>query len=141
MCAHNLVLADDHPRIREYVRNLLASDPELHVTGEVSDGLALLQLMEYSREWPEIIILDITMPKMHGIEAARRIKAQHPEIKIIVLTIHKEREYLQEALSAGAEGYVLKDVIDLELPAAISDILAGRRYVSRYFRRAPDDPE
>lgn len=135
MCAaHSLVLADDHPRIRAHVRDLLASEPQIRVTAEVSDGLALLQLMEYTRECPEIIILDITMPKMHGIEAARRIKAQHPEIKIIILTIHKEREYLEEALSAGAEGYVLKDVMDLELPAAISHILAGRKFVSGYFR-------
>lgn len=140
MCPHNLVLADDHPRVREYVRNLLAGQPDLHVSDEVSDGFALLQLMESARECPELIILDITMPKVHGIEAARRIKAGHPNVKIIVLTIHKETEYLNEALSAGAEGYVLKDVIDVELPAAIAEILAGRKYVSRYFRSSPDRP-
>ena len=139
MCVHSLVLADDHPMIREHIRDLLASEPEIRVTGEVSDGLALLQMVEFTRDCPDIIILDITMPRMHGIEAARRIKAQHPEIKIIVLTIHKEREYLEEAVSAGAEGYVLKDVMDFELPVAISDVLAGRRFVSGYFRSGGDD--
>jgi DNA-binding NarL/FixJ family response regulator len=123
--------------IREHVRSLLASEPELQVTAEVGDGLALLQLMEYSRRCPDLVILDITMPRMHGIEAARRIKAQHPETKIIILTIHKEREYLEEALAAGAEGYVLKDVMDYELTDAVSDVLAGRRYVSGHFRGDP----
>lgn len=124
--------------IREYVRNLVAGEPDLEVVGEVADGLALLQMMEYARESPDVVILDITMPKIHGLDAARRIKAEYPGVKIVILTIHKEREYLQEAFSAGAEGYVLKDVIDLELLTAISDVLAGRKYVSEYFRRTPN---
>ncbi len=140
MCALRLVLADDHPMIREYVRKLVAAEQDLDVVGEVADGLALLQMMEDDRASPDLVILDITMPKVHGMEVARRIKAQHPEVKILILSIHKEREYLQEAISAGAEGYVLKDVIDLELLPAISDVLAGRNYVSKYFRSPAAGP-
>jgi two-component system response regulator NreC len=131
---HHLLLADDHAMVREYVRSIVSSQPELNVVGEVADGFALLQMVEDARDHPDLVIVDITMPGMHGIEAARRIKALHPEVKIIILTIHKEREYLAEALSAGVEGYVLKGSVNVELLPAISEVLAGGTYISSALR-------
>jgi len=132
--AHGIVLADEHTFIREYVRNLLMTEPGLRVMGEVADGLALLQIMDHTRELPEVVLSAIAMPEVGGLEATRRIKAEHPNVKIIILTVYREQEYLEEALSAGVEGYVLKEDIDSELLTAISEVLAGRKYLSQYFR-------
>ncbi len=131
---HHLMLADDHAMMREYVKSIVSSQPELDLVGEVADGLALLQMVEDARQCPDLVIADITMPRMHGIEAVRRIKAQHPEVRVIILTIHKEKEYLAEAISAGAEGYLLKEAVNAELLPAISEVLAGRRYISPSLR-------
>jgi len=112
------------------------TEPGLRVMGAVADGLALLQIMDHSRELPEVVLLAIAMPEVGGLEATRRIKAEHPNVKIIILTVYREHEYLEEALSAGVEGYVLKEDIDSELLTAISEVLAGRKYLSPYFRHA-----
>ena len=127
---HNLVIADHYAPIRQHLRTLLACEPHLHVAGEVADGLALLEYMEHTRELPELVVSGVTMPGVSGIDVARRIKHAHPGIKIIIVTVYDEREYLEEALSAGADGYVLKDRMDVELIPAIFEVLEGRRYVS-----------
>lgn len=103
MDAYRIVLADDHYLIREGLRSILEENADLQVVGEASDGLELLLLLD--RLKPHLVILDISMPNLQGIETARQIKIKYPGIKILILTMHQEREYLYKAISAGVEGY------------------------------------
>jgi DNA-binding NarL/FixJ family response regulator len=113
---------------------MLARNPDFQVDAELSDGIDLLSYMDAGGPLPDVILLDITMPRLRGIEATRRIKSVHPQIKVLILTVHKEKEYLNAALSAGAEGYVLKDSADVELLPAISAVRNGDTYISRFFQ-------
>ena len=104
---------------------------DLEVVGEASDGLELLDLLNHSD--PDMVVLDISMPKLRGIEAIHEIKTIRPEVSILMLTMHKDKEYLYLALSAGAKGYLLKEDADRDLFSAIERIRQGRAYVSPYF--------
>ena len=126
---YRIVLADDHVILRQGLRMILEQKPDLQVIGEVGDGLELLDLLDYA-DSAHMVILDISMPKLRGIEATRRIKMIYPDIKILILTIHKEEEYLQQAISAGAEGYLLKEDAHNQLFSAIETIRGGGVYVS-----------
>jgi DNA-binding NarL/FixJ family response regulator len=101
---------------------------DLEVIGEAGDGLELLKLLE--KITPHMILLDISMPNLRGNEALREIKALHPEVKILILSMHKEKEYLYQAISAGANGYFLKEDADTELSTAIETIRRGKIYIS-----------
>lgn len=114
---------------------MLCGTSDLTVVGEADNGLDLLDLLELKKMLPDLIILDISMPKLTGIEAARRIKSSHPEVKILFMTIHKENEYLKEALASGAEGYLLKEDTFNELIAAIETVRGGNRYLSPSVRK------
>ena len=103
----------------------------LEVIGEANDGLDLLDLL--SRVTPHMVILDIFMPNLRGIEAIHEIKKIHPDVKVLILTMHKDKEYLYLALSAGAKGYLLKEDADKELFAAIEKVQQGKTYISPYF--------
>ena len=105
--------------------------PDLEVIGEASDGLELLALLNHLV--PHMVILDIFMPNLRGIEAIHEIKKMHPEVKILILTMHKDKEYLYLALSAGAKGYLLKEDADKELFSAIEKVRQGKTYISPYF--------
>jgi DNA-binding NarL/FixJ family response regulator len=100
------------------------------VVGEASDGLELLGLL--NRLSPDMVILDVSMPRLRGIEAIHEIKTMRPEVSILMLTMHKDREYLYLALSAGAKGYLLKEDADRDLFSAIEKIRQGKTYVSPY---------
>jgi DNA-binding NarL/FixJ family response regulator len=102
---------------------------DLEVAGEAEDGLDLLSLMK--RLSPDMVILDISMPHLRGMEAISEIKQNHPDVKILVLTMHQEVDYLFQAISAGADGYLLKDDAERDLFFAIDTVLQGRVYVSR----------
>jgi DNA-binding NarL/FixJ family response regulator len=128
MSAYQVVLADDHVLLRQGLRRIIEEAPDLKVVGEVSDGVDLLQLL--NSIIPDMVILDISMPNLRGIEAVREIKTRRPHIKILLLTMHREIEYLHQALTWGADGYILKDDADTELFAAIDRIRKGSRYVS-----------
>jgi DNA-binding NarL/FixJ family response regulator len=129
MKPYRIVLAEDHALVREGIKSLIENTPELAVVGEADDGLALLRLLEKVR--PHMVILDVAMPGMRGIEAAREIRAQHPEIQILFLSMHRRREFLSMAFAAGAKGYLLKEDSSQELIAAIDAIRRGRTYLSR----------
>ena len=126
MDSYPIVLADDHALIRQGLRRLIQGVDDLEVTGEAGNGIELLSLL--SDISPRMVILDISMPNLRGIEAVHAIKTRHPDVKILILTMHKE--YLHQALSAGADGYLLKEDADRDLFSAIENIRHGRLYVS-----------
>ena len=130
MSPYQIVLADDHALLRESLKKILEENSDLEVIGEASNGLELLNLLNLSKLNPEMIILDISMPNLNGIEATRKIKGIYPDMKILILTIHNDREYLQLAISSGAEGYLLKEDMHIELFSAIEKIRQGEVYVS-----------
>ena len=130
MNPHSVVLADDHILLRHGLKKILSEREDLDVIAEVGDGLELLHLL--NRRSPDIIILDISMPNLRGIEVIPEIKKTHPDVKILVLTMHKDEEYLHQAIAAGADGYVLKEDADKDLFVAIDTILEGRIYISHF---------
>lgn len=123
-----IVLCDDHQIIREGLRSLLEGQSDLRVVGEAINGLDAIKLVRDKN--PDLVILDIAMPEMNGIAAARRISADHPKVKIIGLSMHSDRHFVTEMLSAGASGYMLKDSAFNELTGAIRTIMAGGLFVS-----------
>jgi DNA-binding NarL/FixJ family response regulator len=123
-----IMLADDHVMFRRGVRSLIQGMPDVEVVGEAGDGLELLRLLRESK--PDLVIMDISMPNLRGLEATREIKSLDPEIKVLLLTMHKDREYLYHALTAGAEGYLLKEDADGELISAIETLRRGGTFIS-----------
>lgn len=123
-----IVIAEDHTILREGLRALLSSDPNYEVIGEAEDGRDAIRCVE--KLMPDLLLIDLSMPRMNGMEAIRDIKKQHADIKIIALTVHKTEEYILATLEAGADGYVLKDATHNELMIAINSVLAGKPYLS-----------
>lgn len=130
MANYRIVLADDHALFRQGLKKIIDGVADLEVAGEAGDGLELLSLLQTTL--PQLVIVDVSMPKLRGIEAVREVKKRYPAMKVLVLTMY--REYLHQALSAGAEGYLLKEDADRELFAAIDKIRQGRRYISPRLR-------
>ena len=123
-----ILIADDHTILRAGIRSLLDMVPEFEVVGEVDNGKdAIYQAGQLQ---PDLLLSDLSMPKTNGTEAIQHIKSRYPEIKILVLTVHKTEEYVHAALKAGANGYVLKDDTSDELITAIKNIAAGKTYLS-----------
>lgn len=129
-----IILAEDHVRFRQFVKASLEGVEGLLVVGEAGDGVQLLELLE--KGLPDLIILDINMPRLQGLEAARKIKYLYPAVKVLILTMHNNKEYLQEAMAAGAEGFLLKEGTDTELVGAIEKILNGETYITPLMGRA-----
>jgi DNA-binding NarL/FixJ family response regulator len=121
-----VLLADDHTLVLDGLRKIL--DPECEVVGAVEDGRSLLAAA--ARLKPDIILLDISMPLLNGVEAARRLRAAAPGAKVIFVTMHADATYVAGAFRAGASGYVLKRCASLELLKAINQVLSGRQYVT-----------
>jgi two-component system response regulator NreC len=125
---HTIVIADDHTLFREGLRALLSAHEDLHVLGEAQNGQEALRVVEERK--PDLLLMDLSMPKMGGLEAIREVKRREPGTKVLVLTIHGTEEFVLEALGAGASGYVLKDASHTELVLAIRSVLAEKRYLS-----------
>jgi len=125
---YEIVLVDDHPLVRQGIKTIIAEKSELAVVGELQDGLELLDCLK--NRLPQMVILDISLPHLGGIEATRLIKSSHPEIKVLILTLHDRREYVDQARLAGAEGYLLKDEVIKELLPAIEALRQGGTYLS-----------
>ena len=123
-----IVLAEDHTILREGLRALLTADPNFEIIGEAADGRAAVRFVE--KQIPDLILMDLSMPRMTGMDAIREIKKRYPQTKIIALTVHKTEEYLRTTLHAGADGYVLKDATRDELMMAIQSVLKGKTYLS-----------
>jgi DNA-binding NarL/FixJ family response regulator len=125
---YRIILADDHVMFRQGVRSIIQGANDLEVVGEAGDGFELLDLLK--KTLPHMVILDISMPNLRGLEATRELKNVNPGVKVLILTMHKDREYLYHAFSAGAEGYLLKEDADTELFNAIDTLRQGGTYVS-----------
>ena len=125
---YRIVIAEDHTILREGLKALLSSDSDLAVIGEAEDGHAAIRCAETLS--PDLVLMDLSMPRMNGLEAIKEIKKTSPKIKIIALTVHKTEEYVLATLQAGADGYVLKDATHSELGIAIKSVLMGKRYLS-----------
>jgi DNA-binding NarL/FixJ family response regulator len=123
-----IVLADDHTILREGLRALLSADPNIDIIGEAQDGREAVRCVENLE--PDLLLMDLSMPRMSGLDAISEIKKRFPKTKIIALTVHKTEEYLLTTLQAGVNGYVLKDATHDELVMAIHHVMAGKRYLS-----------
>jgi len=122
-----IVLADDHAVLRTGLRLLIDNQPNMHVVGEAGNGSeAITQAHELQ---PDIVLLDLNMPGMDGLAAIPLLRAESPESRILILTMHDDVGYLQEALRAGASGYILKKAVDSELLMAIQTVMRGETYV------------
>ena len=128
MSPYQIILADDHLMFRNGIKRIIEDSKDLLVIGEAGDGLQLLELLKKAK--PDMVILDISMPKLRGLEAAHEIKTRYPDIKILILTMHRNKEYLLQALSAKADGYLLKEDTDAQLIAAIESIRGGKIFLS-----------
>ena len=124
----NIVLADDHVLIRKGLRAMFESDSEINVVGEASNGLEALEAAKKYK--PDILVLDIRMPEMTGLEAAAKLNEYSPATKAVILSMHDSEEYVLQALDAGAYGYVLKDTDKSEFVKALKQIYGGNKYFS-----------
>lgn len=124
----SVFIVEDHTIVREGLRALLSLDPNIEIVGETGNGHDAIRLVAACK--PSLVLMDLSMPDMNGMEATREIKRRNPEVKIIVLTVHKTEEYVRATLQAGANGYVLKDATHSELKLAVKSVLEGRIYLS-----------
>lgn len=129
MKPYRIVIADDHSLFRKGMKRLIEDMPGLEVVGEAGDGLELLEILK--KKAPDLAVVDISMPNLRGIEATREIRTLYPDTKVLVLTMHKSKEYLYHSISAGAQGYLLKEDSDVELLSAIETIRKGGLYMTR----------
>ena len=125
----NVLLADDHKLLRAGLKLLLQRNPDFAVVGEAADGEQTLQL--YQQLEPDLLLLDLSMPKMDGLDCLREIKSRWPEAKVIVLTMHEDENYIKQAMQAGAAAYVHKSAADTDLFKAIEAVQAGQLYLSQ----------
>lgn len=123
-----ILLADDHTLVRQGIRRILEEHPDWRVVEEASDGReALRQALELQ---PDVVIMDIGMPQLNGLEAARQIARRAPSIRVLILSMHADEAYITQAVEAGAIGYILKDSADTELVKAVSAAIQGRSFFS-----------
>lgn len=123
-----ILIADDHPLFRRSLRAVLDQEPDFEVIGEASNGVEAVKLADQLR--PNILLMDITMPELDGLEATRQIKQKHPEIAVLVLTIHNEEQQALEILEAGAAGYLTKSVFGEEIVHSIRGVVSGELVLS-----------
>jgi len=123
-----IVIADDHTILREGLRSLLSSNPSFEIVGEAEDGREAIKCVEKFK--PDLILTDLSMPRMNGMEAIKEIKRESPTTKVLVLTVHRAEEYILATFRAGADGYLLKDSTHAELVMAVKKVLSGKHYIS-----------
>lgn len=125
---YQIVIAEDHTILRAGLRSLLSKSPDFDIAGEAEDGRDAVRCVE--KLAPDLVLMDLSMPRTDGMDAIREIKRLRPETKILALTVHKAEEYVLAALQAGADGYVLKEATRAELEMAIKSVLSGKSYIS-----------
>ena len=123
-----ILIADDHTILREGIRSLLDGEPDIHVVGEAEDGRSAVKLA--CQLLPDIVLMDIAMPLLNGLEATRQIRQGCPHAKVLILTMHENEEYIRQALASGAMGYILKDATARELLDAIHTVQRGEAVLS-----------
>ena len=122
-----IVLADDHPIVLDGLRNLIRAEPDFELVGEAASGLGALKIIREQR--PDVAVLDISMPELNGIVLSRRLNGEIPALRLLILTLHEDRAYLNQALEAGVRGYVLKRSAVENLVQAIRAVLVGGLYI------------
>ena len=127
--AIRILLADDHTVVRDGLRALLEKQPDMAVVGEASDGRESVRLAE--EQVPDVVVMDIAMPNMNGIEATRRILAANPRVAVVILSMHQDESYVLRSLKAGARGYLLKDSLRSDVIDAIRTVARGRSFLTR----------
>jgi two-component system response regulator NreC len=123
-----VLLADDHTILRDGIRALLVDQADIEVIGEAEDGLSTVKMVGKLK--PDVVIMDIAMPLLNGLEATRQIQRDHPQVKVLILTMHENEEYIRQVLAAGALGYVLKDAAAHDLLGAIRAVQRGEAVLS-----------
>ncbi len=123
-----VIIADDHELVRSGLRSLLEAEGTFLVVADVADGLAAAQAVDKHK--PALLILDLNMPRMHGLEVLKHVRTSSPHTRVIVLSMHNDEPYVIEALRAGAAAYLLKGSESQEIVRALKEVLAGRRYLS-----------
>jgi two-component system, NarL family, response regulator NreC len=123
-----VLLADDHAVVRQGFRMILSSQPDFEVVGEAANGLIAVELAAELQ--PDVVIMDVSMPELNGIEATRRLSEASPRSRVLALSMHKDAVYVREILKAGARGYLLKDAMDTDLIGAVRAVAQGEGYIS-----------
>jgi DNA-binding NarL/FixJ family response regulator len=123
-----IMVVDEHKILREGLSTLIAKQPDMEIIGEATDGREALQLLD--KLMPDLILMDVTMPNLNGIEATRKIKSRKPDIEVIALSLHSDRRYVLGMIDAGASGYLLKECAFDELVRAINTVMAKKKYLS-----------
>lgn len=123
-----ILLAEDHHIVRQGLKSMLSAEKGFRLLGEAGDGLTAMELV--AKHTPDVLVLDLMIPRLHGLEVVRRVRKEHPSTRILVLSMNSEDPYVVEALRSGATGYVLKDCATSNLPEAIRAVAAGKRYLS-----------
>lgn len=127
-----ILLADDHTILREGIRSLIEDEPDMEVVGEAEDGISVVKLADSLK--PDVILMDLAMPLLNGLEATRQIRKNSPNAKVLILTMHENEEYIRQVLGAGAMGYILKDAAAREL---LGSIRSCTEVKLSYHRRSP----
>lgn len=125
---HRILIVDDHTLFRAGVRALLEQEPGIEIVGEAADGRGAVRAV--GELAPHLVLMDLTMPSMNGMEAMTEIKRRYPDVRVLVMTLHKTEDYIHAALKAGADGYILKDATQEEFRVAIRSVLQGKTYLS-----------
>jgi DNA-binding NarL/FixJ family response regulator len=120
-------LADDHTILRDGVRALLSAEHDIEVVGEASDGIEVIE--QVARLAPDVVVMDMVMPRMNGLDATRQVKKRYPDVKILILSMYDDDEYVQQVIQAGASGYVLKRVAADDLVQAIREVNRGSSFL------------
>ena len=123
-----VLLVDDHQLVRKGFRRILEDDPEIQVIGEAGSGVDAIQMAE--KFSPRVVVMDMAMPGLDGVQATREILKKAPATAILILSMYAEDNYIRNAFEAGAKGYLLKNAIEVDLTAAVKTVAAGRRYAS-----------
>jgi two-component system, NarL family, response regulator NreC len=123
-----ILLADDHAMVRQGFRMILAAQSDMEIVGEAGNGRAAVELSEQLK--PDVVVMDVAMPELNGIEATRRITGSSPHTRVLALSMYKDSVYVREILRAGARGFLLKDAIDRDLLAAVRAVAGGEGYLS-----------
>ena len=135
----SVLLVDDHALVRKGFRRMIEDDPDIRVVGEASSGLAAVQLCLQLK--PQVIVMDMAMPGMDGVQAAREILKRMPKTAILILSMYSQENYVRNAFDAGALGYILKNANDIDLASAIKDVAAGKRVLDPGLITAEREPE
>jgi len=130
MPKHRILIADDHAMVRDGVKNLVSQNKDLTVVGEASTGSEVLEM--FAKLKPDLLILDISMPDMNGMEVSREILATDPGASIVILSMYDDEDYISRCLEYGVKGYVIKNESGSELEYAIKSVLSGKNYFSRH---------